>query len=135
MNKLETWFQAIAMAAAAWLASLPVLVILLLLLQGMDILTGLITSGMRGKLSSAVAFAGIGRKVIALLLVAVAGMTGWALGEYIGFPVELLVQAVAGFYCAHELLSILENAVNAGLPVPKALQELVQKLAPEVRPE
>jgi phage-related holin len=32
------------------------------------------------------------------------------------------------FYCASEALSILENAVAAGLPVPEFLRDALQRL-------
>lgn len=129
MNKTETWFQLAAAGAAAWLLNIPVLVWLLVGLQAMDIVTGIVGAGITGKVSSPVAFRGISRKVMALLLVVTAAMAGWALEEYTGVPLVIVVQAVAGFYCAGELLSILENAVRAGLPVPKALTDLVSKLS------
>jgi phage-related holin len=50
----------------------------------------------------------------------------------VGLP---LGQAVAGFYCAHELLSLLENSDRAGLPVPGILRDALKTLSPEVEPK
>lgn len=50
------------------------------------------------------------------------------LSPLVGVP---LGEAVAGFYAAHELLSVLQNADRAGLPVPQVLRDALAKLSPE----
>jgi len=118
-------------AGAMLLGTIPALVWILIGLQAMDLLTGMLSAGISGEMASRVAWRGIGKKVMALLLLVSAGLIGIALEGLTGFPAVGLVQAVAGFYAAHEGVSILENAVRAGLPVPEVLRGALARLGPE----
>lgn len=114
----------------SWVLGLQTVIQFLLVLMVIDLLTGLIAGAMQGSLSSNKAWGGLGKKVVILGLVTV--------GEFadhlvIGNPASPLGlgEVIAGFYCAHEGLSIVENAALIGLPVPKALAALFEKLNPE----
>jgi len=128
---LITWVHVGAAAGAVLFGNVPALVWILIGLQAMDMLTGMLAAGIGGELASGTAWRGIGRKVMALLLLVSAGLIGSALERLTGFPGVGLVQAVAGFYAAHEGVSILENAVRAGLPVPEVLRGALARLSPE----
>ncbi|MBO9308120.1 phage holin family protein [Thermomicrobium sp.] len=108
-----------------FIAQVPEAVTALVLLMAIDIATGVISAGIRGKLSSEASWHGLKRKVLTLLMVA----TAWVLERYL--PVQLPVSfttAIALFYCAHEGLSILENVAEAGVPVPRALRDALARL-------
>ena len=89
-----------------------------------DYVTGLLAAGSKGKLSSAIGFEGIARKVVIFLLVAVAHLIDVALGG----NNDIFRDATIFFYIANELISIIENAGRAGLPVPEKLTNAVEVL-------
>lgn len=89
-----------------------------------DYVTGLLAAGSEGKLSSAIGFKGIARKVVIFLLVAVAHLIDVALGG----NNDIFRDATIFFYIANELISIIENAGRAGLPVPEKLTNAVEVL-------
>jgi toxin secretion/phage lysis holin len=113
----------ISAAVASFWASLPFMFQLLIVLMAADIATGIAAAVATKELSSDTSFRGIAKKAIILIVVAVAG---W-LEPVAQVPIG---QAVAGFYAAHEGISLLENAAKAGLPVPKFLKAALLKLAP-----
>lgn len=130
-DPLAAWVHVGAGAAAMLFANIPALVWILIGLQAMDLLTGMLAAGLRAEMASDVAWRGIGKKVMALLILVSTGLIGLALESLTAFPAVALVQAVAGFYAAHEGLSILENASRAGLPVPEVLKGALARLSPE----
>lgn len=89
-----------------------------------DYMTGLLAAGSEGKLSSAIGFKGIARKVVIFLLVAVAHLIDVSLGG----NNDIFRDATIFFYIANELISIIENAGRAGLPVPEKLSNAVEVL-------
>lgn len=89
-----------------------------------DYITGFIAAGAEGKLSSEVGFKGIAKKILIFVLVAVA----YLLDEALGGNNDIFRDAVIFFYLANELLSIIENAGMAGLPIPEVLKNAVEIL-------
>jgi phage-related holin len=67
------------------------------------------------------------RKAAVLILVGAALLLELELGGRMGLSIPL-GEAVAGFYAAHELLSIIENSTALGLPVPNVLRQALSKL-------
>jgi toxin secretion/phage lysis holin len=129
MGNVWTWLKrggalVVAFIAARW-GGLPFVLQLLIILMALDILSGLIAGFVTKKLSSDVSFRGLAKKAMILVLVGLAQLLGGAVS------IGGLGSAVAGFYCVHEGLSILENAVRAGVPVPDFLREALAKLSPE----
>ena len=88
-----------------------------------DYITGLFKGGKKGTLSSRIGFEGIKRKVTMFLLVGVANILDKELLSGLIGSSELLRDLVIWFYLANEGLSILENAVAIGLPVPEMLKD------------
>lgn len=89
-----------------------------------DYVTGLVVAWIRKELSSEIGFKGIAKKVFILSLVAV----GHILDVHVLGGGAVCRSAVIGFYIANEGISILENAGNIGLPLPKKLIEVLQQL-------
>lgn len=112
-------------AAAIWGGLAPVIQVLVLLMV-LDVATGFLAAYVTATIDSGVSFRGMARKAIVLLLVGAAS----ALEAHVDLPIGLGT-AVAGFYSAHELISLLENATRAGLPVPEALQRALTQLSPD----
>lgn len=84
----------------------------------------------QGKLSSAVGFKGLLKKVMIFVLV----MVGTIVDKAIPAANHAIRSAVIMFYIANEGLSILENAGELGLPLPKMLKSALEKMKDE-KPE
>jgi toxin secretion/phage lysis holin len=89
----------------------------------LDYLTGLLASGIEGKLSSKVGFKGIVKKIMIFVLVAVGHLVDKAIGDG-----SMIRNAIIFFYLGNELLSIIENAGRTGLSVPEQIKNAVQVL-------
>lgn len=111
----------IAFVVSFWL-SIPFMVQMLVACMGLDFATGILVGFIRGELASHRSFVGIAKKVLILILVAVAHL----LGEIMKLPLDLGV-AVAAAYIVNEVISITENCSNAGVPIPPVLLEALLK--------
>lgn len=100
-----------------------VLLQILLAFVVLDYLTGLLASGVEGKLSSKVGFKGIAKKLMIFILVAVGHLVDKAVGQG-----HVVSDTIVFFYLGNELLSILENAGRTGLPVPDQIKSAVEIL-------
>lgn len=90
----------------------------------LDYISGVISAYVRKEISSAVGFIGIVKKVFIMLLVAVAHILDT---QVIGDG-SVCRSAVIGFYISNEGISILENAVKMGLPMPKKLVDILLEM-------
>ena len=93
----------------------------------LDYLSGLLAAYINPHmmLDSRRGFRGIGKKIMILLLVSLAHFADRATGQTI-------VQTIAiWFFLGNEGLSILENAANAGVPVPERLKKTLEQLKSE----
>ena len=76
------------------------------------------------KLSSAVGFRGIFKKVLIFVMVGVGNIIDvQVLGQ-----AGILRTAVIFFYLSNEGVSMLENAGHLGLPIPAKLKEVLEQL-------
>ena len=100
------------------------MLIALIVFMVIDYITGLMCAIADKKLSSAVGFKGICKKVLILILVGVAHI----LDTNVVGTGSALRGAVICFYLSNEGLSLLENAAHIGLPVPEKLKEILAQL-------
>ncbi len=100
------------------------LIIALVIFVVADYITGIAKAAVHGKLSSAVGFKGLLKKVMIFVLV----MVGTVVDMAIPAANHAIRSAVIMFYIANEGLSILENAGQLGLPLPKALKNALEKI-------
>ena len=100
------------------------LLIALMAMIVIDYATGVIVAIVKKRLSSAVGFKGIARKVYILILVAV----GHIVGCYVFGSGEACRDMIIGFYIANEGISILENGVKLGLPLPDKFVAALEQL-------
>lgn len=91
----------------------------LITLCTIDYISGILAAGVKHELSSDIGFKGIAKKIMMFGLV---GMAHVFDHELLG-DTALLRDGVIFFYIANEGLSILENTVTIGLPVPDVLKE------------
>ena len=89
-----------------------------------DYVTGLMCAVVERKLSSAVGFRGIFKKVLIFALVGIAHVMDASL---VGNG-SAIRTATIFFYCANEGVSILENAGRLGLPIPDRLKDALAQL-------
>ena len=89
-----------------------------------DYITGVMCAIADKKLSSAVGFKGICRKVLIFLLVGIANILDV---QVIGTG-SVLRTAVIFFYLSNEGVSLLENAAHLGLPVPEKMKDILAQL-------
>ena len=89
-----------------------------------DYITGVMCAIADKKLSSAVGFKGICRKVLIFVLVGVGNLVDvYVLGQG-----GVLRTAVIFFYLSNEGISFLENAGHLGLPIPEKLKDVLEQL-------
>ncbi|MBO7206950.1 MAG: phage holin family protein, partial [Kiritimatiellae bacterium] len=128
MSKLWNVLSAIFAAIGLWLGLFigPVngLLIALIVFVITDYITGLASAIVRKELSSSVGFKGLARKVLIFLIVGIANV----LDVYVLGANAVLRTAVILFYMANEGLSIIENAGEIGLPIPKKLRDVLAQL-------
>lgn len=118
------WIGAAVGAVIAWYTGLPALAQALLIVQGADILTGLLCAltgksdkSASGRVSSSALVMGLVKKGLEWLVVLICVVVGHALG------VESVSGAAMTYMMATELVSLIENLSLFGLDVP-----LLQKL-------
>lgn len=118
------WIGAAVGAVIAWYTGLPALAQALLIVQGADILTGLLCAltgksdkSASGRVSSGALVMGLVKKGLEWLVVLICVVVGHALG------VESVSGAAMTYMMATELVSLIENLSLFGLDVP-----LLQKL-------
>ena len=89
-----------------------------------DYITGIMCAVVDKKLSSAVGFKGIFKKVLIFALVGV----GHILDTRVIGSGSALRTAVIFFYLSNEGVSLLENATYLGLPIPQKLKSVLEQL-------
>lgn len=89
----------------------------------LDYVTGLIKAGITHTLSSEIGFKGILKKILILLIVALAHVVDNCVGSGDTWRNIAIV-----FYICNEGISILENAVACGLPVPDKLKNILNDM-------
>lgn len=100
------------------------LILALLAFVVIDYITGVMCAIADKKLSSAVGFKGICRKVLIFLLVGIANILDV---QVIGTG-SVLRTAVIFFYISNEGVSLLENAGHLGLPIPVKIKAVLEQL-------
>ena len=100
------------------------LIIGLVVLLTLDYVTGVTAGAIKGELSSKVGFFGLLRKLVILVIIAVAAIIDRIIPSTNG----AIRAAVIMFYIMNESLSILENAGRIGIPLPKRLRKAIESL-------
>lgn len=102
----------------------------LFLLMGLDYVTGLLGAfaGRSGKtpgghFSSRTAFIGLSKKLMVMLIIALAATLDRLTGDG-----GVCRSAAIGFYAVNEGLSIMENAATLGVPLPLAMRRALESI-------
>ena len=123
-NSIQFVFTVIGGWLGYFLGGYDGLLYALIVFMVMDYITGVMCAVSDKKLSSAVGFKGICRKVLILMLVGIANLLDV---EVIGTG-AVLRTAVIFFYLSNKGVSLLENAAHLGLPIPEKLKEVLAQL-------
>lgn len=122
--KIQMAVAAIGGWLGYFLGGMDGLMIALIIFMVLDYVTGLMCAVIDKKLSSAVGFKGICKKVLILMLVGVAHIVDL---HVVGTG-DALRSAVVCFYLSNESVSMLENAAHLGLPIPEKLKSVLAQL-------
>ena len=123
-TKIQVAITAIGGWIGWFLGGVDGMLIALIVLMALDYISGVMCAIEDKKLSSAVGFKGIAKKVLILMLVGVANI----LDTNVVGGGAVLRGAVICFYLSNEGLSLLENAAYLGLPIPDKLREILAQL-------
>ena len=121
---MKTAFAAVGAWLGYFLGGNDGLLYALLVFVIVDYITGVMCAIEDRKLSSAVGFRGLCRKVLTFLLVGIAQV----LDVHVLNQPGVLRTAVIFWAIANNGLSILENAAHLGLPVPEQLKAVLEQL-------
>lgn len=124
---METIIKSIAAAGGAaisffyggWTQLMTVLVVFILI----DFISGVALAAKDGRLKSGELWLGVTRKIGTMAIVAVAHMLDTTIGD-----AHLIRDAAIFFYLAGELLSLIENAGQLGVPIPPVVSRAVDVL-------
>lgn len=123
-NSIQFVFTMVGGWLGYFLGGFDGLLYALVVFMAVDYITGVMCAVSDKKLSSAVGFRGIFRKVLILMLVGIANLLDV---QVIGTG-AVLRTAVIFFYLSNEGVSLLENAAHLGLPVPEKLKDILAQL-------
>jgi len=123
-NAIQVAFSALGGFVGYFLGGFDGFLYTLLAFVVIDYVTGVMCAANDHKLSSAVGFRGICRKVLIFCMVGVANILDMnILGEG-----SVLRTAVIFFYLSNEGVSMLENCAHLGLPIPEPMRDVLAQL-------
>lgn len=123
-NGVQVVFTAIGGWLGWFLGGCDGLLYALIAFVVIDYITGIMCAVADKKLSSAVGFKGICKKVLIFALVGL----GNILDTRVIGAGSILRTAFIFFYLSNEGVSLVENAAHLGLPVPKKLKDVLEQL-------
>jgi len=121
MNELQTIYDFLGRLLGWYVGGTDGFVYALIIFIAVDYITGVLCAVVEKNLSSKIGARGIVKKIMIMLLVGVAHL----LDIHLFNQGTVLRTVVISFYMANEGLSILENAISIGLPVPQKLKDVL----------
>lgn len=127
---MKNTLLALASVLLAYFSQVWIPLVVLIVCMVIDYLSGIIKAYMTKTLSSAKGTRGILKKVGYLIVISVAMICDWVIGSGIlGVEVSFFLASIVIVWLAlNELLSILENMVDIGVPFPTFLIDLIDSL-------
>ena len=123
-TKVQIAITAIGGWVGYFVGGMDGMLIALIVLMSLDYISVVMCAIVDRKLSSAIGFRGICKKVLILMLVGVANIVDL---HVVGTG-SALRGAVICFYMSNEALSLFENAAHIGLTIPDKLREALAQL-------
>ena len=144
-TKAKTFTEVLAAiggAIASFFTGLPAIIWVLIAVMSIDYATGIIC-GLMGKspntenggVSSKMAFRGLLKKALIILVVLLAALLDKAVSMGTGATFEAVAGATCLWFIASEGFSILENVASMGIPVPKILLQALEIMRQKGNPE
>jgi toxin secretion/phage lysis holin len=131
MEHVSNWLKGICAvigAALSWLVGdLGGVFYALVAFVVIDYITGVIAAAVQQELNSTIGFKGIAKKIFIFLIVGLAHI----IDAYVLGDGDVIRTAAIFFYLSNEGLSIIENLVRIGLPVPQTLKDALERLSEE----
>ncbi len=101
------------------------MIVCLLIFMTIDYISGIVKSIIKAETNSKKGFQGFLKKILMLCIVVIAYRLDIILSlDNLQYNCRFVTLS---FYIANEGLSILENAINSGLPVPEQLREVLEQ--------
>ena len=126
-SAVQTAFTAVGGFLGWYLGGLDGFLYALIVFVVVDYITGVLCAVYDKKLSSEVGFKGIAKKVLIFVLVGIGNIIDVSILK----EGSAIRTAVIFFYLSNEGISILENSAHLGLPIPKALKNVLETLSKE----
>lgn len=123
-NTIQLIFTAVGGWLGWFLGGSDGLLFALIAFVVIDYITGVMCAISDKKLSSAVGFKGICKKVLIFALVG----GGHILDAFVIGSGSVLRTAIIFFYLSNEGVSFVENCAHLGLPVPQKLKDVLEQL-------
>lgn len=123
-NTIQLVFTAVGGWLGWFLGGSDGLLFALIAFVVIDYITGVMCAISDKKLSSAVGFKGICKKVLIFALVG----GGHILDAFVIGSGSVLRTAIIFFYLSNEGVSLVENCAHLGLPVPQKLKDVLEQL-------
>lgn len=127
-------FVVITTGLAVYFNKIAIPVIVLIVVMLLDYCTGMAKSWKAGTLSSKIGILGILKKLGYLAVVAVGAVVDWILqSAFVEAGIDLKISFTCGmiitiWLIVNELISILENLSEIGVPLPKFITTITAKL-------
>lgn len=125
---IQTSLAGIGAAIGAFLGGLDGLIYVLIAFVIADYITGVLAAITERRVSSAIGFRGISRKILIFALIGLAHLLDTHL---IGTGGALRTATVV-FYLSNEGISLIENATRLGLPVPDQMRRALDLVTRDV---
>ena len=132
-EKILQTLAAAAGAVASFFCGLPPILWVLLAVMTIDYLTGIICGAMgkslktdNGGLSSSAAFSGLLKKLLIIVIVALAYLLDYAVTLGVGVQFAAVSGASCLWFIASEGISVIENAAQMGVPVPNVITQALE---------
>lgn len=132
-EKIWKAIAAVGGAVASFFCGLPPILWVLLAVMTLDYLTGILCGIMgksqkteHGGLSSSTAFTGLLKKLLIIAIVSLAYLLDHAVTLNVGVQFAAVSGATCLWFIASEGISVVENAAQMGVPIPKALKQALE---------
>ena len=102
------------------------LFVIFIALWFLDVITGMMAAGKKGRISSIKGTVGLAKKIGVFCLISTAHIADLLLNTG-----EVIRDSTLMWFVVNELISIIENAGRAGLPIPPKLQKAIEVLKEE----